>query len=310
MKAALCTTVFIILNTAAVYCGGLVETEPVNEHRISLEQVNRIEIAYRSEEIALFTGTDDCLVIKEYMSENNSDYYARVSKTPDRLLVERGRRPLRLFNIFYACVEVYLPVSYRNGISLQSTSGSITGPDEYVCSNMAVKSSSGSISFNSVTADTVYFKTSSGSIRSEKIQGAARFQTSSGEIVSGGIAGDVSAETSSGRIKLNSVTGTVTAKTSSGAINCTVTETVNDISLVSSSGSVSLNVPKDISFRFSTRSSSGNLSTPFTERLVSPVSDRRFIQGTITAGGVPESEISRNITIKTTSGSVRVKWTD
>jgi DUF4097 and DUF4098 domain-containing protein YvlB len=50
--------------------------------------------------------------------------------------------------MFHAHAEVYLPVSYTNALSIKTTSGKIEFLDEYVCSQINIESSIGSISIN------------------------------------------------------------------------------------------------------------------------------------------------------------------
>jgi lia operon protein LiaG len=290
MKIKVVVVVFFIVNVMSVYCGGLKEENLVNEREIGLEHIDTIEIAYRWEEINLFRSNTDSLVIKEYMSRDNSNYYAAINTSNGRLIIERGKRPLGiLFNTFNVRVEVYLPASYRNAITVKATSGRIKADGELVCSDITIENSSGSISVNTITAEAAHFKTSSGSIAIKNITG------------------DVTAEASSGRIELNLAGGGLIAKTSSGSIRCTVSESAGDISLTASSGSVTLNLPETLAFNFSSRTSSGSLSTPFSDKLFSPVSDRHSAQGLV--GGSASGTIPA-IHIKTTSGSIRVKWID
>ncbi|MDR2792808.1 MAG: hypothetical protein LBB43_07095, partial [Spirochaetaceae bacterium] len=55
--------------------------------------------------------------------------------------------------------------------------------------------------------------------------------------------------------------------------------------------------------KFSSETSSGGLSTPFPEKLFSPLSDKKSVQG-ITGGDAP----TKNISVKTNSGSIKINW--
>jgi DUF4097 and DUF4098 domain-containing protein YvlB len=299
--------------------------ELVNTQEISLENTNSIAVLYGSEQITLCQGNADTLIIKEYMSRDNQDYYAHISNSSGKLTVEKGRRPIGIFfNTFRARVEVYLPAPGTGNIKVRTSSGRIEAEEALSASAIEVESSSGSISLNRITADTANFETasgrirvqevtageiafssSSGDIRCEKAQGNTAIHTKSGGIVFEYIEGTVSAESSSGRIDLKGVTEAVTVKTTSGAIHCTVTGTVGDISLTAASGSVTLAIPRNRGFRFSSRTSSGSLTTPFSDNLSSPLSDRHTAQGLVGA-----SDASGTVNINTSSGSIRVNWLD
>lgn len=342
MKTNILAAFFMVLSIVSAFCGGILEMELVNTQEIGLDRVNDIEVLYRSEKVALFKGTENMLIVKEYMNKNNSNYYARITNAGNKLIIERGRRPFGLFNIVHARIEVYLPISYANALSIKTTSGTIEALDEYACSQIHIESSSGSISLNTVTAETANFKSSSGSVHCENVNGNTNIHTTSGRISFGNITGsvsvesssgsihgkkingninistssgdidfdhiigNVSTESSSGAIKLNLVNGGINAKNSSGSIRCAVNENVGNISLITTSGSVGLNLPKNLNFSFSSRTSSGSLSTPFRDKLFSPIIDKNLVEGIIGGDTIPEN--SPQINIKTSSGSINVDW--
>jgi hypothetical protein len=224
----------------------------VNTQEIKLDNIVDIGIIYSSENISIFMGTADTLIIKEYMSEDNNQYYAKISNTGNTVTIENGNRPLMpVFNFFNRRLEVYLPISYKNAVSIKTSSGNIE-TSGIICSDITIKSSSGSISANFINAE-----------------------------------------------KIN-------LETSSGRINCTVNENAADITINSSSGSVRLYLPQSLSFGFSSRTTSGRLTTPFTDRLSSPVNDRNLVQGII--GNNNDSGNISKVDIRTNSGSISVEW--
>jgi DUF4097 and DUF4098 domain-containing protein YvlB len=336
MKIIYFLFVFLALTGVSAYCGSL---KLVNEQEIGLDNINSIEIVYHSEEVALFRGNTDAIVIKEYMNKDNANFYAEITNSDGKLTVKRGNHlSFRLFYILRARIEVYIPELTMKDLTIKTTSGRIKASDEYICSKINMESTSGSISVNFMVADTVRLKTISGGIHSDRIKGNTTVQTTSGGITLGNVEGDVFAKSSSGkisggtisgninvhttsgkivfgeidgnastkalngRIELNMVSGTITAKTTSGSIHCSTAENGGNISIASTSGGIYLGIPQNNSFKFSSRTTSGSLSTPFSDKLFSPVSDRNSAQGTI--GG----ENGQNIDIKTTSGSIKIGW--
>jgi hypothetical protein len=294
----------MLLNLTKVYCAGVSEN-PVNVQEIGLENIDNIIISYNSEKITLFNNSSDSFIIKEYMSKDDKKYYAKINNTRDGLIVEAGRRPG--FFPFRARVEIYIPASNKN-ITIKMSSGGLEGNDEYTASSINIESSSGDISINSIIAKTVNFKASSGAIRCREIKGNTSVHARSGSIVIDSINGNISAEASSGSIKLNSISGAVTAKASSGNIDCTIAENTGDITIISSSGGVSLKIPIDLAFNFSSKTSSGNLQTPFSDKLFIPISDKKSIQGIINGDNTFENQNLGNINIETRSGSIRINW--
>jgi DUF4097 and DUF4098 domain-containing protein YvlB len=309
--------------------------ELVNEQEIALDNINSIEIAYHSEDVTLVKSNTDSLLIKEYMNKDNAVFYADITNSDGKLTIKQGNR---LFLRIHARVEVYIPELNMKDLTIKTTSGRIKALDEYICSKINMESTSGSISVNTIIADTINLNTTSGIIYGERIKGNTTVQTTSGgiklgevegtvflksssgrmsggtingninvrttsgKIIFGDIVGDAFAESLSGRIELNRVSGTITAETTSGSIHCSTTENGGNISLASTSGGIYLGIPANNSFNFSSRTTSGHLSTPFSDRLFIPVSDKNSAQGIIGEKNGP------NITIKTTSGSIKVDW--
>jgi DUF4097 and DUF4098 domain-containing protein YvlB len=340
MKIKSFALLFIISSVGSAYCGGLSEEDMVNVKEISLEHIIDIEVLYRWEKIIIRQSDTDAFIIKEYMNRNNPDYYAHISNMRNKLTIERGQRPIGIFiNTFNVRAEVFIPRSYTGTINIKTTSGGIEAVDDFTCQKINIESTSGHIRVNNIAAKIINMKASSGSIRCEMIEGNIALKTTSGGITIDDVDGDVSAEASSGRIKFEQITGSLTvntrsggirsekvggnasaeassgnidmgmvngniiAKTTSGSIRCSASENTENISLVSSSGGVTLDIPRSFSANFSSRTSSGRLSTPFSEKLFSPVSDRKSVQG-ITR----EDNPTKNINIKTNSGSIRVNW--
>ncbi|GHU75599.1 hypothetical protein FACS189461_2150 [Spirochaetia bacterium] len=299
-----------ILAVVSVYSGGVSEKDLVNTQELVLENINDISIVYAWENIELFENDTDTLIIKEYMTIDKSDYYARITNSGNKIRIERGKRPFGLgtgilFNSYSARVEVYLPASYGKNISVKTSSGNIEAAGEFSSTEINIESSSGNMSIKTLAADTINLKATSGNIRGETLTGNSTIRTTSGSIVFDNTDGDVSAKSSSGRIELKRVSGGVTAEASSGSIRCAVAESSGLISLTASSGSVALKLPRSLAFNFSSRTSSGSVSTPFPDKLFSPVSDKRLTQGSI--GEEPDN---LDINLKTSSGSIKVAWAD
>ncbi|MDR2419379.1 MAG: DUF4097 domain-containing protein [Treponema sp.] len=323
-------TAAFITCAATAYGNGLPEAVLVNTQQIDLKGVSGVKITYNSDSVKLFRGTD-LLVLKEYMSIDDSDYYAHVSyataaDAEKQLVIESGERPVVLNGDFQSRIEVYIPASFTGTVAVKTASGSIRSDDALSFSAIMLESSSGSITANDIKLDTTAIvKATSGSIRVKKIAAEKiQFSTASGSIhcgaADGNIAittmsgnvdfervnGNVAAESTSGTIDLKMVTGALKAHTMSGSIRCAVAESAGDIALSAISGSVTLGVPKNLGFRFSAKMMHGNLSTPFSDWLYASVSDRHSITGIIGAAGAEVVLIS--IDIRTTSGSIRVGW--
>jgi hypothetical protein len=289
MKTNVLTFTFFVFVVVSAYSSGNLEMELVNTQEISLHQKNVINILYKDENITLFKGTSDALIIKEYMTEGKNEYYALIDNSGNTVTVKIGHRPFRpFFTFFKACVEVYLPESYMNAINIKTTDGRIDVPNEITGLNFRFETKDGNITINTITADMINLKSRDGDIRCEYINGS------------------VSAESSDGKIELILANGDINAKTSNGNIRCAVMNNAGNISLVSKDGNVQLDLPRYLIFKFSARTSDGRLTTPFSNRLFNPINDRKLTEGVI--GGDNISENGTRINITTGDGSIKVNW--
>jgi DUF4097 and DUF4098 domain-containing protein YvlB len=316
------------------YGNGLTEAELVNTQQLDMKDVSSVKITYTSDSVKLFKGDSDSLVIKEYMSIDDSDYYARTSyataaNAERQLVIESGQRPVVVSGNFQSYVEVYIPASFTGAgvMAVNTTSGSIRSDGALSFSAISLESNSGSITVNDIGSDTMALvRTTSGNIRVQRIAAdKIQVSTNSGSIYCGTALGNIAVITTSGSVDFERMNGNVVAKSTSGSINfrmlrgalranttsgsirCTVVESTGDITLGATSGSVTLSLPRNMGFHFSARVMSGTLSTPFSDQLYSPFSDRHSATGTIGAAGIAEAELI-SVDITTTSGSIRVEW--
>ena len=324
MRATVFVLVFLVLGLELANAGG--RPELVNTQEIALDQIYVITIRYRSDDIILLRHESDTLVIREYMSTNNSDLFAVIMRSGNELLVTGGHRPVT-FGAFGTRIEISIPASDRS-IAISSSSGDIVASGEHVASSFNIETSSGRIVANSITAGSVNMSSASGRITANSVKAdMANIESSSGRIAvgsitagranvesaSGGIAlgvvnGDVSIRSTSGNIELDMASGAVGIRTASGRVRGTLAWNAGDVSIETASGGVTLDLPYGLAFNFTSRTSSGNLRTSFDDRLFRPLLDRNSVQGVIGNGGVSEGNLHRNIDIRTGSGSIRVNW--
>jgi DUF4097 and DUF4098 domain-containing protein YvlB len=161
---------------------------------------------------------------------------------------------------------------------------------------------------NRIISDTVNLKTNDGNIYCQNIQGETKANARDGIIVFEAIDGNLLADVSDGRIDVKKATGMVTVNARDANTQCAMTETAGDISLTSSDGNITLDIPRNLAFHFSAHVSDGRLITPFSERLVSPYNDKKLIQGDIGITNSLDNTVPVNINITTTDGSVKVNW--
>ena len=355
--------IFGLLGNLAHATGAM---ELVNTREFPLDAIEKITVNYRSDDITVVQSDSDMLVIKEYMSENNSRFFAGITQTGNEITVVQGRRPVfRIVSFFRSRVEVVIPASKKN-VVIKSTSGKIevtgghsfatlvlentsgrvsvdsleaetvsmkTGSgtidiDSVEASSISVENASGSISANSLKAGTLRMKNASGKISVNSLQaenadlacgsgeisagtivaGSVNAASTSGRIIVHSIDGDISAKTTSGSISITGVSGNIITESRSGSISCKIGENSGNVAITSTSGTVTIDLPSDLSFNFTSRTNSGSLRTPFADDLFSSLTDRNFVQGVIARGDVQKEQVERNIDIRTTSGSIRLRF--
>jgi len=293
---------FLVLGTVSAYCGGTSQLKLVNEQEMVVDNAHSIEILYQSQQVTLLKSNSNSLILKEYMNEDYDEYYADVIKNGNKLII-KGNHPVLGLGTFRARAEVYIPAHYTKDITITTISGRIVLPDEYTFSEIVLRSTSGSVSVNSLTVETANITTTSGRISLSELTGALITKSTSGAISGERINGNISAGNTSGRIEFDTIIGSIEAGTISGRITCSFNEITGDIKLSSTSGRVELVIPQNSIFSFSARKTSGRLSTPFSDKLSIPVSDRGLTQGII-GDGTPKN----NIDIRTTSGAIDIGW--
>ena len=308
MKNCFFTIILTISSLTFVYGGANSDLALVNSQEYKQDQIHSIKVKYNSGRVNIFRSDDDSIIVREYMNHNDSDFFAQISNVNGNLTIEEGNRPLKAVINLRRRIEIFIPIV--ENLSVTTSSGSIAANDKITASYVNLESSSGSITINKIEANRVTLKTASGSIRGDEITGDAAIVSSSGSIAFGAINGNTQANSSSGSMDLGLVSGDIKAKTFSGSFRSAVTENAGDIAISSSSGSVTLKIPKGLNFDYSSRSSSGRLSTPFSDRLFSPISDKNLVQGVIGDGEIPLDQKHRNVNITTSSGSINIHWAD
>jgi DUF4097 and DUF4098 domain-containing protein YvlB len=311
--------------TAMVYGNGsteadlnaLTEADMVNTQQLDMKSVSSVRIAYVSGSVMLFRGDSDSLVIKEYMSIDNSEYYARTSyataaNAAKQLVIEQGKLPAS--GKLHSYVEVYIPASFTGAMEVNTASGNIRSDDPFSFSELSLNTASGSTAVNDLNSNTaVLISTASGNISAQNIAvEKIQVSTASGSITVNGIKSNTTAliSTASGSIMAQNIAADeIQISTASGSIRCTVAESTGDIILGTASGDITLGVSKNLGFHFSAtvKDARGRLSTPFSDQLYTPVPGSRSATGTIGAEGLAEHELI-SIDITTHSGSIQVGW--
>lgn len=321
------------------------EKRLVLDQEVSLDGVDSIEISYdkNSNDVYIYEAEGDTLRVKEYAGyEVRESEMTTVGVKGSTLEIEGKRRHTsfrRMFSFGYnsSYTEIWLPSSYRNALSVETSSGEIrsdmaivldagfTGGSssgdialkEVSAADVALSASSGNIDGTSICASSITISTSSGDITVERADGDTKASASSGYIkIKGGngareihtSSGDVLLEglqdafdvcTTSGEAVVKADKGAGSISTSSGDVRLTLSELAGRLDIHTTSGEVKLGLPAGAAVDFAAETSSGDINTFFDDSL--SFSKRgNSAKGSI--GGEPRQEVR----IETSSGDVRV----
>lgn len=283
---------------ALTACSPAQKPEMVNELHFSLDGISDVAISYDEEPITFFASDSDELVIKEYMSENKSRYYAEVRQSSDSLCVSEGGKPF--LSSFSRYIEVYLPASYTQALTITTTDGSIDlSSMDLQLSALRIDSTSGTVEINHAAASDISLSSTSGTITSGRIAAdTIRLDTTSGNIICDELIGNVTYTSTHGNADIKSASGSGSYQASnSGRLNVTYTQVTGDLSFFNKNDNISLTLPADLEFEFEATTKNGSVSTSFQEYMI--IDDH-------TSRGIIGDHPTVTVTLETNNGDIEV----
>lgn len=273
--------------------------KPANEIHFSLDGIENLTISYDEEDILFTESEGDDLIIKEYMTENKKSYYAKVQQSKHNIQISEGKKPF-FKSGFSRYIEVYLPASYQENLTITSTNGKLDlSETDLELSGLRKDCTSGSVSLKEVIASDVHISSTRGileigSITAENI----RLETTSGKAVCDELEGNVSYISTSGDLKVKSArgSGSYTAN-NSGKLDVTYTEIAGNLSLYNKNDDIRLTLPKGLEFDFCAAAKNGSIATSFQEILTA---QGKTVQGTV--GKNPTASVE----VQTKNGNIEV----
>jgi lia operon protein LiaG len=280
-------------------CSNSKSPQMVNELEFSLKEVSNLTISYDEEKITLFEGDSDELVIKEYMSVNKSSYYAKVIQLNDSIHISEGDKPF-FKSGFSRYIEVYLPASYHQNLTITTTDGDIDLSNfDLDVSMLRVDSTSGIVQLNSATASSIYLSSTSGTLKLGSIQAEEiKLETTRGNVTCSELNGDVTYISTSGNADIKAASGSGSYKANnSGKLNVVYTSVDGDLSFFNKNDNIDLTIPTDLEFNFEATTKNGSISTTFEESIT--------INGRTTSGSVGDNP-TVTIKVETNNGNIQV----
>lgn len=275
-------------------------TQLENEIIFSLANVSEVSISYDEEKVTFYESGNDELVIKEYMTKNKNSYHAKVDQSSDSIKISEGGKPF-FKDGFYRYIEVYLPASYHEDLTITTTNGDIDiSRLELSLHALRIDSASGTVQLDTVEAQSLYLSTTSGVLDVDNLNAdAIRIATTSGSFFCEKLYGNVTYTTTSGNADIKSAIGLGTYKANnSGELNVIYTEVTGDLSFYNKNDDIYVTLPPDLEFEFEATTKNGSISIAFQENIA--------IDGGIATGTVGEQP---TVTVKaeTKNGNIEAK---
>lgn len=301
MRKRIVTEVIMMFVLLSLFtgCSSNKAAKLVNTQTFDVAGIKNIIIDYDEEDITLYESDADNFILKEYMTTDKSGYYAKVIEKNGNINISEGARPL-FRGDFNRYVEIYLPASYTENLSLHTTNGNIkTNSVSVDLAQFYADSTSGTVQLGTINANSIEIATTSGTVEAETIiADNIKIKTSSGNVNCGEINGAVDYDTTSGSLLVYDASGSGSYNAAqSGTIDVTYKQVIDDLSLYNKNDNVVLTLPSDLSFKFKATTRNGSIKTSFGEQLS-------------TTGSVQEGTVGTSptvsIEVETRNGGVQV----
>lgn len=250
-------------------CSRVATAQAANVLNFNLNNITEITISYDEEAVTFFQSDSDELIIKEYMTENKSHYYADVKQDNGSIHVSEGGRPF-FSNSFTRYIEVYLPQKYQANLTVTTTDGNIDMSDVTLNLNsLRIDSTAGTVQVNNANAAVLHLSSTSGKLDLGNITGEQiKLETTSGKVICEELNGAVTYTSTSGDIDVKSAIGSGNYRTNnSGKLKVTYTEVAGNLSFFNKNDSIELTLPKDLEFEFEATTKNGSVNTSFQESI-------------------------------------------
>lgn len=295
----ICYITALLSSMLLIGCSHPGAPKPANELHFSLDTISDITISYDDEPVTFFMTDDDSLTVKEYMTKDKKKYYANITEKKDSIHISEGGKPL-FKGGFSRYIEVYLPVSYSEALTVTTTDGDIDLSDtDLSLSALRIDSTAGTVRISNASASKIHLSSTKGSLELGSILAdTIRLETTSGEITCQKLSGDVTYTSTSGNVNIEEAIGlgSYTAG-NSGELHVTYAEVTGDLSFFNKNDNIQLTLPQDLDFEFEATTKNGSVSTSFATDLKT---DERTSYGTV--GNHP----TVTVTLETKNGDIEV----
>ncbi len=254
---------------------------------IPLDEIKKVEITVQAASINIIPQERDD-VKAELKGTSSKDDRLTVTKNADVLTLDVRNQDNDWFNFFGSrslTLNVYIPITYEGDLSLEATAG-----------NISVKGPAAGIPFQlnefdiDVTAGNIYLS----HIQVNEFEHRGATSKLEADYLNTRRA-DIKITT--GKLSLNHFYGELNGKTTTGKINVQIDQLDHPVTLKSTTGNISLDLPHDGSFTLEASVSMGDIDNEFP--LTITRLDKRDLEGTAGDG-------KHSIDLHVSTGSINV----
>lgn len=295
----ICILLAALFPFAMTGCAHSQGSETVNEIRLSLAGISNVTISYDDEPVTFYLTEGSDLLIKEYMTKSSVGYYAHVKRNDGSIHISEGGKPL-FKSGFYRRIEVYLPASYSESLTVTTTDGDIDFTNaELQLSQLRIDSTAGTVDVGAACTSGIYLSTTSGTLRLGSLKaGHIRLETTSGTVSCDKLAGTVEYTSTSGDLEVKAAAGSGSYRANnSGTLQVSYTEVTGDLYFFNKNDDITLTLPQNLSFEFEAMTKNGSVATTFQEYLT--------VDGRTTCGAVG-GDPSVSVKAETNNGTITV----
>ncbi|MGL5676592.1 MAG: DUF4097 family beta strand repeat-containing protein [Cellulosilyticaceae bacterium] len=267
----------------------------------TLDGIEVIDIEAISEEVIVeaVDGTE-IVVTQSTNYELQKDERIKIDISKGKLSIKKPNKGIIHVPRWNAqeTIHIALPKTYENTLRVKSVSGDI---DLYnvKTTDMKVISTSGEVALRDVSATEMEIRTTSGNIDVSEVEvNVLTIGTTSGDVEVEGDIENIKVGTVSGEAMLKGAYGLINVNSTSGDVGIISNSAIEKLDVVTISGDVELEVPKDSQFEVTLHSVSGKLKGDIIDRDVK--SGESFVYG----------NGKNQFTIRTTSGKAEIDTID
>jgi DUF4097 and DUF4098 domain-containing protein YvlB len=229
----------------------------VNSQTLDMNLVENLIVSYSSDNIVLLESNDSSLVLKEFMTRNNPEYFAKIDNSQGAITIRNGKRPW----LIRTRIEIYIPKTFTDNLVVNLRSGNLTTNYRMKHKAINLSVSSGNLKTSNISSDNVVVEVSSGNIDIlELIGNDLTIRNGSGNIYINSFQGKANAVNRSGAIVVSNFVGEGTFDVKSGNIDLIVNDIFGDIYLSCNSGTIDLIMGRNISFFLNAEVRSGTIN--------------------------------------------------